>query len=211
MRKTVRGILLLQLLFAGKAEVNAAVNLTSGDGFVRSEANSWLIGTALVEKRVSLEHGRFSLASFRNQSSHHEYRDGGPDPDEIRFSLDGQDNTGAAWAWNLIGDRATRLAQGELQLDIQLRAGAIEATKHYVIYPKTAVIREWVTIQNQSAKPVKLTNLCFLNSRLMGSSADDLQLSYVTGGGNYNGGQMLKTEHFSRSTNPIFDSHDGPQ
>src|SRR5258708_5290060 len=131
MRKTVRGILLLQLaiVFAGKVPVNAAVNLTSGDGYVRSEGSSWLIGTALVEKRVSLEHGRFSLASFRNQSSHHEYRDGGPDPAEIRFSVDGQDGSSAAWAWSLIGDRATRLVQGELQLDIQLRAGAIEATK----------------------------------------------------------------------------------
>ena len=211
MRKSI-GCSLFSVLtaLASLAPASAAVNLTSGEAFVRSSGSSWLLGTGSVERRVSLGRGRFFLTSFRGPSSQKELRDGGADPSEIRFSVDGKDVSGADWNWTFVRDHATLLKQGELQLDIELAAGPVEATKHYVIYPKTPVIREWVSIRNRSERPVKVANLCFLNSRLMGSSTD-LQLSYITGGGNYNGSQMLKTEPFHSSTRRTFDSHDGPQ
>ena len=79
------------------------------------------------------------------------------------------------------------LPQGELQLDIRLRGGPVEITKHWVVYAGTGIIREWLTIDNVSDKEVKLKNLFFLNTRILGGVTTekmDMELAYMTGGGN---------------------------
>jgi hypothetical protein len=201
----------LASLFVAVPECFSQTNLKSSDGYVRREGNEWIVGTALTEKRMRLANGRFVLASLRNKVSGREYQDATTPPAEIRFVADGQDVSASPWAWKLHGEHAIRGGQGELLLDIELESAALRVTKHYVVYPGTAVIREWLTLQNVSAKPVRISQLDFLHSRVLGSVADNLQLNYLTGAGNYNGSQLLKSEPVTADYSRTFDSKGGIQ
>lgn len=178
---------------------------------MRREGNEWTLGTSLVERRIRLAGGRFFLVSLRNKVSGREYQDANNPPAEIRFSVDGQDASARNWRWDLVDERASTGKQGELELDIELASSGMRVTKHYVVYPGTAVIREWLGIKNSSGKPTHLGHVDFLHSRVLGSMAQDLQFNYITGGGNYNGSQLLKTENMSPTYRRTLDSNGGTQ
>ena len=203
-------MLQLAMLLAAATLAYPQANIQSGDAYVRHQGNDWIIGTARTEKRVRLAGGRLVLASLRNKVSGREYHDGNP-TDEIRFVANGQDAGGVGWRWDLRSAHATRGGQGELQLDIELQSAAVRATKHYVVYPGTAVIREWINLENTSDKPVQISRLDFLHTRVLGSVADDLQFNYLTGAGNYNGSQLLKTEPMGPDFQRVLDSKIGIQ
>jgi hypothetical protein len=209
---TCRNILVqFVILSAALSFSSAEANLQSKDGYVRRSGNEWIFGTSSVERRVRLSGGRFSLTSFRNKVSGHEYQDGNSPPDEIRFLANSQDISASTWQWKLRSEHASKLAQGELQLDIELESSGLRATKHYVIYPGAPVIREWLTLENASDKPIHLSHVDFLHSRVLSTVAQDLQLNYLTGGGNYNGSQLLKAEAMSPTYQRTFDSNGGVQ
>jgi hypothetical protein len=189
----------------------AQTNLQSSDGYVRREGNLWILGTSRVEKRVRLSDGQFSMVSLRNRVSGWEYQDSNSPPAENRFFVNGHDVTASSWRWQLLAEHSIRADQGELQLDIELQAGGVRFTKHYVIYPGTSVIREWLTLQNFSNTPVRISQVEFLHSRVLGSSAQDLEFNYITGGGNYNGSQLLKTEPMNAAYRRTLDSNGGIQ
>ncbi len=205
------GWLAILFLCAATCLCHSQANLHSSDGYVRREGNEWVLGTSKVERRIRLANGRFVLASLRNKTTGHEYQDGTNPPAEIRFVADGQDVSSPDWAWKLRNEHAARGDLGELQLDVALESAALRVTKHYVVYPGTAVIREWLTLENSSAKAIRISQLDFLHTRVMGSMAQDLQLNYLTGGGNYNGSQLLKTEPIHQDYERTFDSKGGPQ
>jgi hypothetical protein len=174
------------------------------------------MGTAMAERRVSLRDGRFLLTSVLNKISGREFRDRGVDPDEIRLNCGGVGTTSGSWRWDFVSEHTQRLSTGELQLDIRLRGGPLEVTKHWVVYPHSAMVREWLTIDNVSGKDVKLQDVFFLNTRVLGSVntgqvLDYLELAYMSGGGNYNGSQLLKTERLNPGYNRTFDSGIGIQ
>ena len=181
------------------------------DAYSRHEGMTWTLGTAAVEQKIALKNGRLSLTSLRNKRTSRDYRDSGPDPSEVRFKVDGHDVDSPAWQWTFVRDSARHLPQGEVQLDIQLRGGPLDVIKHWITYPQTGIIRTWTTIRNRSNKPVQLQGVFFLNTRVLAADADRLQLDYITGGGNFNGSQLLKTERLSRTYDRIFDSYAGVQ
>ena len=178
---------------------------------MRREGNEWTLGTSLVERRIRLADGRFFLVSLRNKVSGREYQDANNPPAEIRFSVDGQDASARNWRWDLVDERASTGKQGELELDIELASSGMRVTKHYAVYPGTAVIREWLGIKNSSGKPIHLGHVDFLHSRVLGSMAQDLQFNYITGGGNYHGSQLLKTEKMFPTYRRTLDSNGGTQ
>lgn len=190
---------------------NAQTNLSSKDGYVRRAGNDWIVGTSLTERRLHLADGHLNLLSVRNKNTGREYVDTSHPADEIRFFADDQDASGPNWRWKLRNVHIDLGAQGELQLDIELESANLLVTKHYVIYPGTAVIREWLTIANSSAKSVRLSRVDFLHSGVAGLDAQDLEFNYITGGGNYNGSQLLKTEPMSATFHRTFDSKGGVQ
>jgi hypothetical protein len=193
------------------AQVSAQINLQSGDGYVRREGNEWILGTSLTEKRIRLSSGQFSMISLRNKVSGREYQDATNPPAEIRFLADGHDVSAPRWSWKLRGENVVRGDQGELQLDIEFESGGLWVAKHYMVYPRTSVIREWLTIENVSGRSVRINQVDFLHSRVLGSMAQDLQFNYLTGGGNYNGSQLLKTEQISPVYRRALDSNSGIQ
>ena len=151
------------------------------------------------------------LASFRNKTSDKEYKDSTGAPAEIRFFVNGADVSASSWQWKLRSDHVARGEQNELQLEIELDSPLLRVTKHYMIYPATSVIREWLILENTSSKPIRISQLDFLHSQVLASVASDLDFNYVTGGGNYNGSQLLKSEPMSRGFHRVFDSKGGAQ
>jgi hypothetical protein len=188
--------------------LSAAPALESRDAYIRSEEGRWVIGTSTVEKVVRLENGRLTLASFMNKVSGRECIQGGAVSNEVRLSGDGQEITGGSGGWVLLEEDSHRLSQGELQLDLKLRHGPWVVTKHYIAYPGCSVIREWLSISNDSTKPVTLRNPAFLESRVLSADVENLELYYMTGGGAFNGAQLLKKEKMSATYARIFDSYD---
>lgn len=190
------------------ARLSAAQAIESRDGYIRHEEGRWVLGTAAVEKVVRLENGRLALASFKNKVSGREYIQGGAVSNEVRLSADGQEITGGSGGWVLMGEDSHRLSQGELQLDLKLRHGPLVVTKHYVAYPGSPVIREWLSISNESTKPVSLSNPAFIESRVLSADVENLDLYYMTGGGAFNGAQLLKREKMNATYTHTFDSYD---
>ncbi len=201
----------LFILCAAASLLSAQIHLQSGDGYVRREGNEWIIGTASVERRVRLNDGHLELVSLRNKLTSREYQDSPTPPAETRFLANGEDTSAPAWRWELRGEHAAQGPQGELQLDIDLESAGIHATRHYVIYPGTSVIREWLTLENISTQPVHITHLEFLHTRLLSAAPKDLQFNYLTGGGNYNGSQLLTSEPMGPSYARTLDSNGGVQ
>jgi len=211
----ITGVVLDGSALPAKVGEPGAGNEESTDAYVRREGTAWIMGTEKVERRVGLQDGHFLLTSFRNKITGRELRDRGAHPDEIRMTTDGVSST--LWHWEFVSEHAEHLGQGELQLDIRLRGGPVEVTKHWVLYPGCAIIREWLTIENVSAKDVRLQDLFFFNTRVLGGGVDNpqglenLELAYLTGGGNYNGSQLLKKEHLDPGYTRTFDSAAGIQ
>jgi len=201
----------LSVLCMTASLLGAQTHLQNQDGYIRREGNEWILGTSSVERRVRLDDGHLSLVSLRNKFTGREYRDGATPPAEIRFSANGEDVSAQGWRWKLISEHSLLVSQGALQLEIELESAGLRATKHYVVYPGTSVIREWLTLENATAKPVHISSVDFLHTSLMGSIARNLQFSYLTGGGNYNGSQLLKTEAMNPAYQRTLDSNGGVQ
>jgi len=204
-------VIQLVMLFSAASMLYAQTRLQSRDAYVRREANEWVMGNITAERRVRLDGGQLHLVSLRNKVTGREYEDATTPPEEIRFSADGQDVSASGWRWKLLGEHAIQASQGTLQLDIELESAGIHVTKHYVIYPGTSVIREWLTLQNSSESSIRISQIAFLHTRLFSTIAQDLQFNYLTGGGNYNGSQLLKTESMSPPYQRTLDSDGGVQ
>jgi hypothetical protein len=181
------------------------------DAYVRREGMTWIMGTSMAERTIALRDGRLVLTSLRNKLSDREYREAGRDPEEIRITVDGVTLSEQIANWTLVSERTRQLSQGEMQLDIKLKTGSVEVTKHWVIYPHTAIVREWLSVENMSSGEVRISDLFFLNTRPLGANPDRLELDYISGGGNFNGSQLLKTESVHRSYEHMFDSAAGVQ
>ncbi len=184
---------------------------TSKDAYIRHDGSDWVLGTSVVEQRVRLAEGRFSLVSFRSKVSGREYQDASNPTEEIRFFVDDHDVADGNWRWSARGQSIELGKQGELQLDVQLDASGLLLTKHFVIYPGTSVVREWMTITNSSDSSVRISNVDFMHARVLKSHTQGLQFNYITGGGNYNGSQLLKTESVTATYQRTLDSNGGIQ
>jgi hypothetical protein len=204
-------VILLSILCTTASLLCAQTNVQSTDGYVRREGDDWIIGTSKMERRIRLAGGQFFQVSLRNKISGHEYKDATNPPAEVRFFANGQDVSASIWHWGLLGDHIVRGSQGELQLNIELESAGLRLTKYYAIYPGTAVVREWLTLQNSSGKPIFINKVDFLHTRIGSPVPQDLEFNYLTGGGNYNGSQLLKTEPMSATYQRTLDSNGGIQ
>ena len=177
------------------------------DGYIKREGNAWTLGTATVERVVALEEGRLVLKAFKDKGSGQELSAGGA---EVSFSLDAPENriTGASGGWALVDAAESKGAQGELQLDLRLSRDGIEATRHYVVYPESSIVREWTTFTNIGSAAVSLVNPGFLNAGLRMGNLESLDFMWMTGGENQPGSWDLRTEKLDPATPRRFDSYE---
>ena len=85
--------------------------------------------------------------------------------------------------------------QGESALDIKLTNGVLAVTRHFVVYPGTAVVREWTTYENAGRQDVTVSEASFLDAVLMSETCKTgMTFGHITGGKAYDGAQRLVTE-----------------
>jgi hypothetical protein len=181
------------------------------DAYVRRDGFTWTLGTAFLEETVALQNGRLELVSLHNKSTGREYRDTELNPSELRFEVDGHDADSPDWKWTFVREDTRHLPHGEVQLEVELHSGPVSAIRDWIVYPQTGIVRSWTTLRNISPNAIDIRNVSFLNTRVLGRDAGRLELDYITGGGNFNGSQLLKTERISSGYDRKFDSYVGVQ
>ena len=181
---------------------------SSHDGYVLQKGNTWTLGTSKVERAIRLDGGRFVTTSWKNKASGHEIIPTGTVSNELSVVVDGQEISGTSGEWRLVGAQDQTLAQGEIQLEITVRQGSLEATKTYVVYPGSSIIREWVKFKNAGTTAIKLTKPGFVNLTAKVGSPESQDFYWMTGGENYPGSWTLKPEKLTPDKAREFDSYD---
>jgi hypothetical protein len=212
LRSALALLLSVVLTLAASAAARA---VTVGDAYANAGANqcSWTIGTAATEKVLTFAGGRYTLTSFKNKlaSPAREYV-GSQTSAEVRFDWDGTTVTGATPGWSCAsGSAAGTTAGGEpaLQLDVTLtRAGGVRVVKHYLLYPSTAVIREWSEIANTDGSAHRLARPSFLEQHVMGDETADTTLRWMSGARATAGSWELRSNPLSPTYARTFDSYD---
>jgi hypothetical protein len=203
--------LCLLLLALGMNPATGGQTLRSADAYLRTEGARWTLGTSAMERVVALTNGRLVLENLRNKGSGRDLA--GHVPGEGVFSLGTGDGSARASAgsegWTLVRASQTKLKQGELQLDITVCQGALEATKSYVVYPGSSIVREWATFRNVGESPLRVAEPSFLDLCIRPSAAAEHQdFHWMTGGENQPGSWVLKTEALAAGKPRAFDSYD---
>ncbi|HEY4283980.1 MAG TPA: hypothetical protein VGM62_13015, partial [Chthoniobacterales bacterium] len=188
----------------------AARAASSDDGYIKSQGTRWVLGTATVEKVIELEGGKFLLRSFKSKASGRELVAGGVASDEFSILLGEKAErvSGATGDWQLVGAKTQKLKQGELQLDITLRRDSLEVTKSYVVYPKSSIIREWVSFRNIGGSALKIADPGFLNFASSSGNSSSLDFLWMSGGENSPGSWNIHTEALSTEKARTFDSNE---
>lgn len=188
------------------AFLSAASVVQAQDAYIKTRPNQWTMGTGRVEKIVALENGKLVLKSLTNKSSGHQMAAPGALAQEFSVGTGAaNDKTGG---WELVGAKNSKMKQGEQQLDITLRRGALRVTKSYVVYPQSSIIREWATFANAGMMPLQIVDPGFLNLAIKPGGSNSLDFHWMTGGENYPGSWLLKTETLNPQKPRLFDSYD---
>lgn len=182
----------------------------SGDAYINREGTVWTFGTASVARVVALEDGKLLLKSFRAGAAGRELVPPGVVAAEFAVAVgeDATPLTSAVPGWTLVTASENKLGQGELQLDLTLQRSGLRATKSYVVYPQSSVIREWVTFANAGRTPLLLADPHFLNVTVAPGDSTALDFHWMTGGENNPGSWVLKTEALEPGKPRSFDSYE---
>jgi hypothetical protein len=113
----------------------------------RQSRRAWTLNTNQVQRVIVFEGGRFFTQSWTDRRSGRDLL-GGEKADEFAVVVDGKETTGFAGGWALVSAKSNRQKNGSVELDLTLRQGGLEATKSYVTYPGSSIIREWATFKN---------------------------------------------------------------
>ncbi len=145
--------------------LTATAGVKSQDAYYAydSHAQIWEIGTDSVARRMRFETGKgFRLLSWRDKITNREwYADGGK---EFSVTIDSATFDAAAPDLTLGSFDARVHANDSLELHIALARGAATIHLHYVAFPNTSVIEQWIGVENSSAETLK--QLAAINSAL---------------------------------------------
>lgn len=194
----------LALLVLAAAKVATAAE----DASIRRDGTTWIMATSAVQRVVALEDGKFLLKSLKNKVTGRELAAHGGGCEFSASLGDKCEVSSAIGPWTLLNENSARLPQGEQQLDLGFRQGPLVVTKHYVVYPGSSLIREWVTFANIGSKPLKLIEPSFLQCAVRLGARSDLDFHWMTGGDNRPGSWLLKTEKLGVGKPRQFDCYE---
>ncbi|MGE5610728.1 MAG: hypothetical protein ACM359_15870 [Bacillota bacterium] len=180
------------------------------DAYVRQEGSSFTFGNSLVERTVVVRDGKVLLGAIKDKATGRDLlpRDSGIEEFSILIGPDRAAVGGASGGWKLVNSKQSRLAQGELQLDLTIERDRLRITRSYIIYPGSTVIREATTVMNAGNAGLLVAEPTFLSLAAAAGDPSSLNFHWMTGGENRPGQWMLKTEQL-RSGSPLaFDSYD---
>lgn len=180
----------------------------SEDGYLFRSANTWTLGTSKVERKIILANGHFFTASLKDKISGRELLPEAQPSEEFGAILNGKESSSVSGNWKMLRTNEHVGANGELILEVSLRQGNLQATKTYVVYPGSSIIREWVQFKNVGQERLRISEPRFLSVSANAGPADSQTLHWVTGGENRPGTWTLKTEQLKREVPREFDSYD---
>ena len=185
----------------------AAAERLSQDAYIRSSPGRWVLGTALVEKTLVLEEGRFQMAGWVNKAAKRQLGSGGGE--EFFAGTGGTGGvSGMSGGWTLDGERTRALKQGELALEISLKRDGLRVTKTYEVFPGSSVIREQTSFENIGQQPRVIREPGFYCASFQGGGPEALDFHWMSGGENRAGSWVLKTEALAPGKPRVFDSYD---
>jgi hypothetical protein len=179
--------------------------------FIDEKARTLVLGTAVVQAKLQLSRGKYLLKSLLNKTTHREYVSENSVSEDFRVTVDGKTITGASGDWRWVSAGAKVLSDGEIKATVRLENELLQVERAYVVYAGTGIIRQWATFQNRSDSTITLSNPYMLDLRLSANEAANKTLSYMTGGGDYSGSQILKQVPLTPSYSRTFDSTDKPE
>ncbi len=169
---------------------NVVVRQERGSG----DQRSWVLGTSRVEKRLSLDGGRFALVSFLNKRAASEYVQNGGSP-EFRLPCGTEVLTGLEGDWTCIAQDIQKGTKGEIELTLTLEHSGMRVARHYIAYPGTGIIREWTGMENHSPQPVAMDNPFFFTTTVLSDAVEsEVELSHFTGAYHMPDSQRLVTQ-----------------
>ncbi len=167
----------------------------------------WKLSTGKVQRTIVLEGGRFFTRSWIDRSTGRDLQSG-TQADELGAIVAGKDLSGIAGGWSLVSQRNEREKDGSVELDLTIRQGDLEATKSYVTYPGSSIIREWVTFKNAGPGNLTIADPHFLNAAVRFGKLNSVDFFWMTGGENRPGSWLLKKEALGAGQHRNFDSYD---
>ena len=156
----------------------------SADAYVvyDEQTQMWEIGTSGIRRRMHYDAmNGYHLVALTNMLTGREWvAPASAGNKELRLVLDGQIITGSD-RLTLQGFETFTHPNGSLELAISLTRGSLTFRVHYVLFPWTSVIEQWVAVENTGT--TVLRNLTALDSIVLAlhPSADPLLLSWVQG------------------------------
>lgn len=169
-----------------QAQTNAGtVIVQSGDAYILYDgiAQTFEIGTDGISRRMAFDPvSGYRLISFKNKLTGREWlAPGGGSSAELRLELDGQIISGSAQGFVLRGYNTQKAADGSVELIVEMARDSLVAHLHYVGFPGTSIIEQWVQVENRGK--TELGNLTALDSfsTSMRPSRDPLTLYWVQG------------------------------
>jgi hypothetical protein len=199
---------LILLSFSLILIVSPAPSLTSKDAYVIRKGDAWTLGTAKVERTLRLADGKFVTSTWEDKTSGRELLPVGTVSDELGAMIDGQPVLGGSGGWKLLDAKERTLTQGEIQVDLTLQRDNLEATKSYVVYPGSSIIREWVSFKNAGTGPLRVSEPGFLDLTTKPGPPESVDFHWMTGGTNEPGSWTLKTEKLKAGKIREFNSYD---
>ena len=181
----------------------------SRDAYIRADAARWTLGSAKAERVLAFANGKLVMRSMKGKTSRRELVAAAVPVFSLAVGVPPEQITSASGDWALSGARAKRLKQGALQLDVSVQRVGLQATKTYVVYPGSSIVREWLTITNSGDAPVRVQDPSFLDASVRPSGpAPDLDFHWMTGGESTPGSWMLRTEQLATGKPRTFDSYE---
>ena len=174
------GILLVPVLFAaGLSAQTTSVYVNAG-----SDHQSWVIGNALIERRIQFDAktGLYTAAWRHNLTGTDFVK---PAPGEITrgvefsFQADGDRLVGSGGAFDLVGADTHDLLPGGKLLEIKLKARTkpLEVSVFYAVYQGHPVVRKWIAITNRGTATITLSHLSFEAVPLRAGKPSEIQVS----------------------------------
>jgi len=207
-RRVRSNALLLMVLLLSSALGAVVVNARAQDAYIRRNGDAWTIGTTKVERELRLKNGRLLSTSWKDKKTGQQLLPEGIVSDELQVILDGQQVSGTTGGWALVRANARTHTQTAKQLDITVRRGDLEATKSYIVYPQSSIIREYVSFKNVGTGSLRVSEPGFLNITTKPGAPESLDFYWMTGGDNRPGSWELKKELLQSGKPRIFDSYD---
>ena len=180
----------------------------SKDAYIKQKGTEWALGTDRARRVVELRDGRLVMKSFRNEVSRRELASEVAS-DEFIILTGGNGSSPGGWKFVAASEK---LKQGELQLDITLLQGDLQATRSYVIYPESSIVREWTAFRNVGRSPVRLFNPSFLSKTFHPGKPGSFDLYWITSAATSYVPAFswkLEKEILGQPASRSFDSYDG--